>query len=167
MILVMLRDPFSANAVKATSSQSSPRASISSTRQGGSTPIAMRATVIAFRFLAKNISTSRPPNWPWPFSEATHTATAPTRPAASSRGTSCSEITPNTKPFSDMMRANRIMPTTRCRPWSTGPSDDDAVGLAAVAAAVPVSRHDRPNQFSGRQITRLIAANSISVPRQP
>ena len=154
------------SSVNATSSQSSPRASNSSTRQGGSTPMAMRATVIAFRFLAKKISTSRPPNWPWPFSEATHTATAPTRPAASSKGTSCREITPNTKPFSDMMRANRAMPTTRCRPWSTGPSGDVA-GLAAAATVVPVSRHDRPNQFSGRQITRLIAANSISVPRQP
>ena len=81
----------------------------------------MRPTVIARRLRPKTISTTRPPNWATPFSEATHTAAAVARPAASSNGTSCTEMTPNTNPFSDMMRAKSAMAIERARPSSGGP----------------------------------------------
>jgi hypothetical protein len=81
-------------------------------------------------------------------------------------GTSCSDTTPNTKPLSDMMRANSAMPTVRRRPSSTGPSC--ALSGALVAAvSVASSRRDRPSQLSGRQTARLMAAKMIKVPRQP
>src|SRR5262249_18523835 len=68
---------------------------------GGKTPIAMRPTVIARKFRAKTISTTLPPNCATPFSDATQTAAAVARPAASSKGTSCTQITPNTNPVNE------------------------------------------------------------------
>src|SRR5688572_1872218 len=73
-------------------------------------------TVIARRLRAKTISTTRLPNWATPFIEATQTAAAVASPAASSRGTNCTEMTPKTNPLSDMMRAKSAMATERARP---------------------------------------------------
>ena len=82
---------------------------------GGRMPTAKRPTVIARRLRPNTISTTRPPNWATPFIEATQTAAAVARPAASIIGTSCTEMTPNTNPLSDMMRAKSPMATERGR----------------------------------------------------
>ena len=97
---------------------------------GGRIPVAIRPTVIALKFRAKRISTTRPPNCATPFREATQTAAAVANPAASSTGTSWTEITPNTNAFSDMMRANSAMAIDRVVPSSGGPS--------GVATGAPV-----------------------------
>ena len=127
----------------------------------------MRPTVMARRLRAKTISTTRPPNCATPFIEATHTAAAVARPAASSRGTSCTEITPNTNPFSDMMRAKSTMAIDRVAPLERRPVRD--VGGARRPAGAPRSdsRRARPSQCSGKQTTRLMRANRTRVCRQP
>src|SRR5204862_443821 len=80
------------------------------------TPIAMRATVIGRRLRPNTISTTRPPNCAKPFIDATQTAAAVARPAASSSGTSCTVTTAKTKPFSDMTSAKSAIATIRMPP---------------------------------------------------
>ncbi len=99
--------------VKATISGRFPVPVSSRSRDGGRTPTAIRPTVMARSERPKTISTTRPPNWATPFIEATATAAPVARPAASSRGTSCTEITPNTNPLSDMMSAKSAMAAER------------------------------------------------------
>jgi len=82
--------------VNATTSGRCPVPANSRSSDGGRIPMAIRPTVMARRLRAKAISTTRPPNCATPLSDATQTAAAVTRPAASSKGTSWTETTPNT-----------------------------------------------------------------------
>ena len=152
--------------VNATTSGRLPVPISSKASAGGSTPIAMRPTEIARKFRAKTISTTRPPNCATPFKDATQTAAAVARPAASSKGTSCTEITPNTNPFSDMISAKSAMAIDRVVPCSGGPSGD-ATGPPAGPELRSDSRRARPNQCSGKQTARLMSANTTRVCRQP
>ena len=137
---------------------------------GGRIPTAMRPTVIARRLRAKRISTTRPPNWATPFIEATHTAAAVARPAASSSGTSCTEMTPNTNPLSDMIRAKSAMATERARPSSGGPSGDaggaarrggGVLGGLAPGEAEPVQRQAHRQVDEGEQDEGLPPADLL------
>src|SRR5689334_25033586 len=87
------------SSVNATTSGRLAGPTISKSSEGGSTPTAMRATVMARSLRPNSISTTRPPNCATPFNEATQTAAAVASPAASSRGTSCTDTTPNTTPL--------------------------------------------------------------------
>src|SRR5262249_10412106 len=153
--------------VNVTTSGRLPVPSNSNTRDGGRTPSANRATVIARRLRPKTISTTRPPNWATPFSEAIQTATAVASPAASSNATSWTDTTPNTYALSDMISVKSAMAIDRTRPSSGGPSADTRPAVVAPLARSGGSRRASPNQCSGRQMTRLMTANSTSVWRQP
>ena len=154
--------------MNATTSGKLPVPASSRSSDGGRMPIAMRPTVIARRLRAKRISTTRPPNCATPFSDATHTAAAVARPAASSNGTSWTEMTPNTNPFSDMISAKSTMAIRRTRPSSGGPSTEAVLRASVVAAPPsPISRRARPSQCNGRHTTRLMRAKTTSVCRQP
>ena len=120
------------SSVKATSSQRSPRARKSSSNEAGTTPMAMRAMVIALRLRPKKILDELTGELAMAFEGGDQTAVAPAMPAASSSVTSCNEMTPNTNPLSDMIKAKRMMPTTRMRPSSAGPSGEVAVAEHGV-----------------------------------
>ena len=139
----------------------------SSRKEAGSTAMAMRPTAMARSRLPNRSSTTRPPNWAKPFIEATQTATPAASPAASSSGTSCTVMTPKTKPFSDITSAKSAIPSTRTRPASGGPSREARACSSGEVASPAGSWRARPYQFNGRQTRRLIAANIISVSRQP
>src|SRR4029450_2202415 len=99
-----------------------------------------------------------------PFSDATQTAAAVARPAASSSGTNWTETTPNTKPLSDMTRAKSTMATERARPCRGGSSLGNTEGRASRGRVF--LGHRRGARRRGRVVERFAAREANPVQRQ-